>query len=330
MTTAVAAPPTPTIADLVLVRMALPSNTPKVVREAIGKLCESGLSETRFNEIRDELAAAGLLNKGKRNTYTVSDAGREEVLRILGISEMPAKMNWSQVLAKYLLPKATNLSPEAASKLKSADSLAAFLLKEHYGLDPAVCGTVDKVMEAIVCRKLGYPEESTLTGLLEAVLNKIVKAKNPLSRAELKKQLPLYKTGLTGSPLKVDEIRQQLVREWLGRRKSPEPQQSEAFDLPVFASTVLALARSSPPADRFHENKVFISAVWKASQREPNFPRLSLSEFKQQLLEANAKGLLHLSRADMVQVMDPTLVAESETQFLTATFHFVLLEGGVA
>jgi hypothetical protein len=36
---------------------------------------------------------------------------------------------------------------------------------------------------------------------------------------------------------------------------------------------------------------------------------------------------LHLSRADLVQAMDPQLVADSETSFLNANFHFVLIEG---
>ena len=94
----------------------------------------------------------------------------------------------------------------------------------------------------------------------------------------------------------------------------------------AFARTVLALAANSLPRDRFHDNKVFIAALWQASQREPSFPRLSLPEFKKLLVEANSHNLLHLSRADLVQAMDPQLVADSETEYLNATFHFVLLE----
>jgi hypothetical protein len=72
---------------------------------------------------------------------------------------------------------------------------------------------------------------------------------------------------------------------------------------------------------------VFIVALWRASQREPNLQRFSLSEFKQRLIEANAQHLLHLSRADLVQAMDPQLVSDSEIVHQNATFHFVLLEG---
>ncbi len=332
MTTATAATATvPTLADLVLVRMALPSNTPKRVRDDVGKLFEQGFREDTFDEVRNELAAAGHLTKGKRNTFAVTDAGRAEVLHILDVPELPPKTNWANVVAKYLLPRATGLSAEAAARLKTADGLAAFYLAGKYDLGRRAGGSVDKVLEAVACRELGFPEETTLAGLLEAVLNKLIGSDRRLTRKELKAQLPLFETGFSGPKLKADEIRQRLVRDWLADRpRDEDPRQVEAFDLPAFAATVLALARVSPPAERFHDNKAFIAPLWRAGQREPNFPRLSLDEFKQRLLEANAAGLLHLSRADLVQAMDPRLVAESETAYLNATFHFVLLEGGAA
>ncbi len=88
-----------------------------------------------------------------------------------------------------------------------------------------------------------------------------------------------------------------VVRDWLRRRAAtPQPRRvacpHEPFDLAAFAATVQALAAGSPPEDRFHDNKVFIAALWRASQREPNFPRLSLPEFKQRLVEANSQNLL--------------------------------------
>lgn len=72
---------------------------------------------------------------------------------------------------------------------------------------------------------------------------------------------------------------------------------------------------------------MFIAALWRASRQEPSLQQFSLPEFKQRLIEANTRGLLRLSRADLVQAMDPQLVADSEAVYLNATFHFVLLEG---
>lgn len=122
------------------------------------------------------------------------------------------------------------------------------------------------------------------------------------------------------------------IREWLTGPAAElvvsEPPSAEPFDLHAFAATVTALAGRSPPDDRFHDNKVFVAALWRTSQREPAFPRLTLPEFKHRLVEANGQQLLHLSRADLVQAMDPQLVADSETRHLNSTFHFVLVEGG--
>ncbi len=334
MTTAIAAQPDTAVANLVLVRMALPSKkpvAPSLVRKDVGKLVNADFSAAAFDELRNALAAEGFLAKGKRNTFALTDAGRERALRFLGVDELPARMNWSIVIAKHLFPRAAGFSADAAAKLDSGDKLAAFALKRKYDLAAGAGSTVNQVLEAVVCKQLGFSDETTLDGLLCAVLSRLMGSER-LTKEQLIRQLPLFETGLAAD--KADAIRCKVVRDWLGAAtipsqpvEQPEPRPAEPFDLPVFAATVRALGAGSPPQDRFHDNKVFIAALWRASQREPNFPRLSLAEFKQRLVEANSHNLLHLSRADLVQAMDPQLVADSETEYLNATFHFVLLEG---
>jgi transcriptional regulator CtsR len=71
---------------------------------------------------------------------------------------------------------------------------------------------------------------------------------------------------------------------------------------------------------------VFISHVWKQHQQDHPDSRLSLEEFKSQLLQAHQEGSLELSRADMAHALDQTDVAQSEIQYLSATFHFVTLD----
>ena len=113
MTTTLATQPDTAVADLVLVRMTLPSKkppAPSAVREDVGKLLDSGLSAAEFDDLRSELASAGFLTKGKRNSYALTDAGRERSLHFLGIAEIPSRTNWSTVIAKYLFPKAAGLS----------------------------------------------------------------------------------------------------------------------------------------------------------------------------------------------------------------------------
>jgi hypothetical protein len=90
--------------------------------------------------------------------------------------------------------------------------------------------------------------------------------------------------------------------------------------LHAFAERVLQVARGAR-AGRFGDDRVFISQVWRAMQR----PGLDEQSFKGRLLEANQKRLLSLSRADMVEPMDPAELAASEIQHLGATFHFIAL-----
>jgi hypothetical protein len=311
--------------------MTLPSKkpvAPSVVRTDVSRLVGSGLSAAEFDDLRSELASEGFLTKGKRNTFALTDAGRQRALQFLGVAELPPQANWSTVIARYLFPRAAGLTENAAAKLDSGDKLAAFLLKRKYGLASGAGSTVNQVLEAIACQRLRFADETTLSGLFCAVLSRLMGSER-LTRETLVKQLPLFETGLTA--VTAAAARGKLVRDWLGGAPLPPPRVSppeppEPPDLTAFARTVRALAANSPARDRFHDNKVFIAPLWRSSQRELGFPRLSLLEFKRLLVEANSQNLLHLSRADLVQAMDPQLVADSETTYLNATFHFVLLE----
>ena len=177
MTTALATATDTAVADLVLVRMALPSKSPAgplAVRRDVGKLLGFDFSAATFDELRNELASAGFLTKGKRNTFALTDAGRERAMRFLGVAELPARTNWSTVIARYLFPQAAGLSPDAAAKLDSGDKLAAFILKRKYGLAAGAGSTVNQVAEAVACKELGFADETTLAGLLCVVLSRLM------------------------------------------------------------------------------------------------------------------------------------------------------------
>ncbi len=330
MTTALDSTPAngTTCADLLLVRMALPNATPKKVRQDLATLVNAQMLAAEFDELRNGLASSGFLNKGKRNSYALTDEGRVRALDLLGVTELPPRTKWSTVVARYLFPKAAGLSAEAAAKLASADKLAAFILKRKYGLAAGSGSTVKQVIEAVACKELGFTDETTLEGVMCRVLSSLMGAER-LTKQKIARQLPLFQTGLTAAS--ADSARRKIVRDWLAGASpvppSSAPRSVQPFDLPGFAASVRVMASGSPPEDRFHDNKVFIADLWRASQRQRNFPRLSLPEFKQRLVEANTQSLLHLSRADLVQAMDPQQVADSETEYLHATFHFVLIEG---
>jgi hypothetical protein len=328
------AAPSAVAADLVLVRLAVPAKkppAPSAVRKDVGKLVRGReLTADEFVALRDDLVAAGALAPAARGSARLTDAGRGRALAFLGISEFPPRTTWRAVQAKSLFPKAVGLSAAAAARLDKEDKLAAFLLKRTYGLPSGTGDSLQQAMESLACREAGFPEESSLKGLLRAALCRVLRADERLTLDQVKKQLPRAVMGTPDG--KPDTLRAAVIREWLAgsrldQRPAAEREPPAEFDLPTFAQTVKALARTSPRADRFHDNKVFIAAVWRASQREHGFPRLTLPEFKTLLVKANRDGLLRLSRADLVQAMDPGRVAESETHYLNAAFHFVLIEG---
>jgi hypothetical protein len=125
------------------------------------------------------------------------------------------------------------------------------------------------------------------------------------------------------------ELRDTVLRAWIGEadRASEQPSSSPSpplhvLDLPLFAERVKAAARVCPTG-RFGDSKVFIAHVWLSLQSDPAFRTMDLATFKGRLAEANNARLLDLSRADLVQAMDPDDVRQSEVHYLNATFHFV-------
>lgn len=89
--------------------------------------------------------------------------------------------------------------------------------------------------------------------------------------------------------------------------------------LRVFADRLLSAALAVPEPSRFGPDKVFLGPL------RPAFD-FTIPEFDAWAGESNRRGLLRLSRADLVALMDPALVRVSEVHYLNATFHFVRLD----
>ena len=72
------------------------------------------------------------------------------------------------------------------------------------------------------------------------------------------------------------------------------------------------------------ERKLFLSALWRALS--PELPEYNRESFKEALVQAHRAGLLRLARADLVEAMDAAEVRASEVRYLTASFHFLILD----
>lgn len=324
------------VESLILARLAVPSSKPPAaadVRADVAKVTGSPLTAADFAEATARLQADGLVEPRPRSKGAVqlTNAGRAAALEYLGLTALPPGTNWPAVRTKYLFPKALGPGADAA-KLDKPEKLGALLIRRKYDLPAG--NTLGAVFEALVCKLIGRPEETTFRGLLCAVLSDELGSDSRLSKEDLLKQLPRRAAGTKTS--RMDDLRAAVVREWLRGvpdrpAAAPVPvgeviTDPAPLDLPMFAATVRRIARDCPPDARFGANKAFVAAVWRAAQSEHSFPKMPLDAFKAALLDAARAGLLRLEPADMVQSMDAALVADSATAWAGATFHFILIE----
>jgi hypothetical protein len=340
MTTTTSAP-SAMIGDLIMVRLLAVGKhppTPKRLREELARFYRKDPPNAeRWQALIDELVAAGLIGV---KPYRLTDAGRTRALEFLGIRSvaeldgLPARGRWEALQARCLVPQALGIPTDAkedrAQIGKKSDKLEGFVLKWRYGLPvngvPTLAQAAEALASKLIAEAMGVEVASSLKTVKEAVLSRHLGHAGRLDPKRLNKQLSRHAAGASRGGAK--GIRSAILSAWLEPDDSgPAEPTVEEFDPAVFAQTVRAAAWDCPTG-RFGDNKVFISHVWRHLSHEPSFPRLDLAEFKTRLAEANHAGLIRLSRADLVQAMSPVDVQESETPYLNAVFHFILIEGG--
>ena len=306
------------LVDMMLTRLLIPGKKPPalgVIHKDLAPLFQGGLTKDRVAAVMTELRASGFLPaKGQ----LITDAGRARGLAYLGIAQMPPKCNWATIRAKFLIPKALGLTPwsEAeVARLSSTDKLAARLLKQKYDLPVSADTNLTGVLESLVCRLIGYPTLTTLKELAAVAISREVGAEPALPVKELNKVAPRLLLGsIKGG---IEGFRALVVNGTFKDEPKPE--------LEAFAERVTAAAPTCPTGWS-GEDFVFISHVWRHIQHEAEFRSLDLAAFKAMLLKANRARFLTLSRADLVQLMDADDVRESEISYLSAEFHFILIQ----
>ncbi len=266
--------------------------------------------------------------------------GRRQALAFLGIDELKPKTSWSTLRKIHLPAQVLGYLPLTDASIKAITSdpgFKAILLKQQFHLPAAELPKLDDVLDALAWKLIGF-EGSARKFAIKAVKTALFNRELGDGRAtEFKKaanQLLARRVGARRDDSK--ELRDAIVRGWIdehsmaqagaaGAHKGPAsliaaPQVE--LDLPAFAERVKVAARTCTTG-RYGSNKVFVAHVWMALQSDPLFRNMSLGEFKDRLAQANNARLLDLSRADLVQAMDPDDVRQSEVQYLNATFHFV-------
>jgi hypothetical protein len=253
------------------------------------------------------------------------------------------------VLRKTYLPASVLELPasgEAIFKAMASDpGFKAVLLKRQYELPTSDVPKLDDAIDALAWKLIGFDgvaRKFDAKSVKTALLNRALGDGRATDYRKAASRLLAQDSGARRDDSK--ELRDAVLRGWIDRAKGPDTapaplgegvaagqvkgtatrpaRAAPPLDLPAFAARVLAAARACPTG-RYGDHKVFIVHVWRMLQSDPDFAGMDLDGFKSVLAEANNARLLDLSRADLVQAMDPDDVRRSEVHYLNATFHFV-------
>lgn len=316
----------------------------KDLEPLLGHRWSGGELTERLDAILEEMVSAGLLvrteqGKGKKKAphFALTDSGRARTLGALGLGTLPSKTNWAQMLSKYLAARALGLPAPTGAAAKTFGDLKRFkaaALRSVHGLPVPALPTLAQATDAMLWKLLGREtaEKFVLKAVKEYLILRSLGDGHPRpKKIDVEQLIVRDLRPRNGTPA---ELRAAAVRRWLDEslagpepRTSPKPAESDgptAASLPLddFARRVVAAARTSP-SGRFGENKVFIAHVWRALRDDPVFRGMDLDAFKGLLAEANRARHLDLSRADLVEAMDPDDVRTSETTHFGALYHFI-------
>ena len=328
---------------LILARLALAGKkplTPGALRKSLAGLVEHALTQQEWRVLLDErlahLKATGDLEP-KGPLRTTAD-GEEHAKHGLSVTRLPP---WRQLMDRHLPATGLGVDPSSTAvkaRLRDADGLRGMILRERLDLPAKVAPTLKQAVDALIWRELGVESDRELT--LGALRTHMLQQHLGGTRLKAEKLPRLIAAQAVGSSsMEPHALRRQLARDWLaGPGKKPVSATTAPaaasrpapdnianvteISLPAFAQ-LIQRAADATTAGRYGDLKVFVSAVWRRLQDDPILAGMELGEFKARLVEANSAGLLALHRADLVSAMDPQEVAESEINYLNATFHFV-------
>ena len=254
--------------------------------------------------------------------------GRLTILEFLKVKQLPTKPkpSWTKLKHSLLMAPALDLAGPG-EPLAKEDGFRAVLLKRQYDL-PLGDFPVLKQAKAEWLRKtlgMGAKEKVTLETVQVSLLKKELGDAAPTDSKKVLNRLLARHLRARRDDTK--ELRDEVLRQWLDRslgipESGVEPPPAPPFDLTHFADRVVATARACP-SGRHGDSKVFIVHVWRLLRDDPEFRGVDFPSFKARLAEANNARLLDLSRADLVQAMDPEDVRLSEVSYLNASFHFI-------
>lgn len=343
------------VAQLFLARLLVPAKkapTVAQVKRDLEPLFKHALSPGAWSELfdgaRSQLIAMGRVQE---KPLSLTAAGQTACLGFwrLTPTALSGRVTWQNIVRQVLVPRALDLPSDLFRGKQPANTLVLALLRRSFDL-PADVRTQKDLLNALAWRQLGIVSTAAFTPA--AVLGRrLLQTERTLTPAAVAKNLA--KSDLIPSE---KDLFRAVLQKWIA--STPE-ETSLAAAVPADACSAPAQVtptESAPSATiervetvndttvndaaafvaavrqatgqcltgRFGDNKVFIAHVWRQLvQNHAEFSTTTLDEFKRLLLHAHQQQQVTLSRADLVERMDPRDVAESETCYLDARFHFL-------
>ncbi|MET0411791.1 MAG: hypothetical protein ABW217_10880 [Polyangiaceae bacterium] len=277
--------------DLIVLRLSVRAKTapsPSDVSRTLYPLLARRMSASEwrgaFQSSLEALRREGLVQaKG----LVLTEAGQRRAQVVLCLKEPPRATSWRALKSKYL-PRVFLRAHLPEGKTVS---LAAAVLAEHFGFPV----TADLTLEQVARR--------AVTKLADA------------------------------SSAKADVVTAALAARWLCEEDAAVPMAQPAATRSNASSATAStlqhvvekVRRASAGAGvrQYGPEKVFIASVWEVLAGDAEIAALGEQGFKDVLAEAHRRGLVTLSRADLVTAMDPRDVAASEIRHHNATYHFI-------
>jgi hypothetical protein len=310
-------------------------DSPAKIRKDLEPLLEHQWSGNVLTEVLDrtliKLTTRGLVArppaKSKKAVPAVllTPEGRQTVLASLNVSQLPAKPKptWAALKKSLLLARSLGL-PAPGQSFSKGPGFKAAVLRQKFGLPLGDYPDLKSVKVELTRKLLGMgsKEKISLVTVQAALFGRELGEHRPADPKKVLDRLVSRQVGARRDNEK--EVRDALLRRWIsGSVDRPDRRPpASPFELAGFVQKVRGAAEDCS-SGRFGDNKVFIIHVWRALQNDADFRGMDLPAFKRHLAEANNARLLDLSRADLVQAMDPDDVRLSEVTYLNAAFHFI-------
>jgi hypothetical protein len=325
---------------LVLLRLAPQTRTRLSRRDLVSSIlaCAGATADPVARQaVEDTLTRAIEGGDVSARPLSLTDQGRRALDAAVGPGW--AERSWRQLKGETLPRLATGRASERRGGAR-ADVLGASAMALALDHDPSTA-QLTALIDKLAWRALGVDTDAKfeLQRVRRHLLRDLVPSEARVDQPTWRRMVAMRVAGLKRCD--AQHFAEHVVARWAfpqpvaaaAASEAPSETAPSTSDAEPPSPSALAAAVKeaalAPDVTRFHDDRAFIASVWAHMQGKPPVGDMPLESFKEALFQCHRAGLLRITRAELVGVMDPADVAASELERYGATFHFVAIDGGV-